>query len=760
MRAWGAFRFVRITYALCMCITLSALQGRAASGATRRALIVGIDHYLAVNASADRAKPLKGAVNDAVGIKNLLVANFGFKDTDVILLPDEKATRSQILQKLSEHLAEAANPGDLSLFFFAGHGSWYQNRKSRESDAKDETLVPADANRGVPDISDKELASIFDTILLTKDGQKKAQLIAIFDSCHSGSVSRGLPGAARARYAAPGSYRDAPIAASTVDAKDLGALIIAATHSQETAAERQLGEAEKFQGIFTYALLQALRSPDAQREPVERIFLRISAIMAANGSTQEPVLIANTARAAQSFIPGSERASDGRSAVAVVRADGTTIELDGGLALGLQQGAKLLRLGDGPRVELTVGAVTGMSRSKCVVSAGSAAAVKVGDLFTIEHYGTPQANALKVFIPRAGPRGGLARLTSQLSQLQRDPSMWVADPTSGAASTHVLTADDKGWLIRDRAGTQIARLSKTLRAADVRAALRSVQAPRLFVHLPYPSDVALPLPADPSARSTLLVVNDPTEADYQLVGRFDQGVVSYAWVLPGAQDDGPSVPFALPARSAWVAFRPDGGFGDELAKRAWRLNKVKSWLTLTPPLPSDPGFPYQLVLKRTPDGKTLAPNDVIRVGEVWMPQLNAESPRANLPRRYYYLFSIDRDGRGDILFPKTEKEMGEAMVPDMRVKGASSVVLINKEIFAIANSAFGAETLILVASSTPIQTATSVFTFDGVRGGAGRPADPLSALLFDVGEDQRGPSSDAAPIDWSIQRIPLRSAAK
>lgn len=753
MDARRGYRDIGLLLILSVCLAFCAALERTASGATRRALLVGIDRYIAVNRSADRATPLKGAVNDAAGMKSVLVANFGFKEADVITLPDEQATREGILQTLREHLLNAAAPGDLSLFFFAGHGSWYKNEKTAERDGKSETLVPADANRAIPDISDTQLARLFDSILA-----KDVQLIALFDSCHSGSVSRGLPGGARIRHAAPAAIGEVALAKPERDAMERGALIMSAAYSQETAAERALGPQGTIQGVFTYALLQALRHPDAQHEPVERTFQRLSALMAANGSTQQPVLRATPARAAKTFLAGEPRGKDGRIVVAVSLVNGATVTLEGGLALGLQPGARLSRASIGPAIELTLRSVTGMARSEGIVTRGSAQDVKPGEMFVIEHYGTPQANALSVFIQRGLSGAELAQLALQLALLRRDASLWVSDPTVGAPPTHVLSLDETGWVLADRAGVPVARLPRTLRAKDVRAALRSVRATRLFVQLPFPTDAAVPLPADAGARSPLRVVNDPKEADYLLVGRFDGSGVGYAWVMPGARDDGPWVPFALPPRSAWVPLRSDAGFGEELAKRAWRLNKVKNWLTLTSPLLVDPQFPYRLVLRRSSDDKLLGVNEAIRVGETWIPQLITDAPSANLAQRYYYLFSIDREGRGSLLHPPPT-DTGENRLPEPRQTGGApkNVVPIGGGIVAEADGAFGTETLILVASATPISPAEAVFNFDGVRSTAGRPADPLSALLFDIGEDRRGGSSPSAPVDWSIQRIFLRS---
>jgi hypothetical protein len=95
-------------------------------------------------------------------------------------------------------LIEAAKPGDISVFVFAGHGSRMRNEGSDEADKMDQTLVPADSENGVPDIRDKELARLY-----RKAAEKRILLTVIADSCHSGGVSRGLGRPAITRDAVP-----------------------------------------------------------------------------------------------------------------------------------------------------------------------------------------------------------------------------------------------------------------------------------------------------------------------------------------------------------------------------------------------------------------------------------------------------------------------------------------------------------------------------------------------------------------------------
>ena len=92
----------------------------AKGGAGNRwALVVGVDQY-----QTKEIEPLSGAVADAKAIRDVLIKFAEFPESQVLLLVSDgavKPTRTDIMVKLEE-IKSAAKPGDLLLFFFAGHG--------------------------------------------------------------------------------------------------------------------------------------------------------------------------------------------------------------------------------------------------------------------------------------------------------------------------------------------------------------------------------------------------------------------------------------------------------------------------------------------------------------------------------------------------------------------------------------------------------------------------------------------------------------
>ena len=78
------------------------------------ALIIGIDKY-------ENVRSLDYAVKDAEDIKSMLMDKFNFKQANIVLLKNEQATKTSILQEFS-NITKKAGENDRVLIFFAGHG--------------------------------------------------------------------------------------------------------------------------------------------------------------------------------------------------------------------------------------------------------------------------------------------------------------------------------------------------------------------------------------------------------------------------------------------------------------------------------------------------------------------------------------------------------------------------------------------------------------------------------------------------------------
>jgi len=140
------------------------------------ALCIGINDF------PGTGNDLAGCVNDAQDWENVLVKR-GF---DVKVLTDKQATRSSILQIMTE-LLTITDKGDSIIITNSTHGTQIPDNNGDEADGFDEAIcVISDDQSKIDLITDDELWKLFK---LKKPG---VQLVWIADSCHSGTVTRAV----------------------------------------------------------------------------------------------------------------------------------------------------------------------------------------------------------------------------------------------------------------------------------------------------------------------------------------------------------------------------------------------------------------------------------------------------------------------------------------------------------------------------------------------------------------------------------------
>jgi hypothetical protein len=359
----------------------------------KRALIIGIDIYLPKNVTEVKSERtswinLDGCVNDAISIKTLLESKYSFEEEHISLLSNEKATREGIINGIKQ-LTETSQKGDIVFIYYAGHGSQIKNIASSEADQKDETIVPSDGYLGVPDIRDKELNE-----LLYRLSEKGVTLTIIFDSCHSGSVSRGLSDhEPKSRYMAPvpNAQINDPAISHDLIAKNV--LIISAAQDEETAKE-QVDEQGNPHGAFTYALIRALTTLPANA-PAVKVIESARAIIKYNGKLQEPVIEGNDFRR-NSTLTGLPRESiPNVLSIAVINIeDQDNITLQGGYISGIRENCKLKKADGHDTLQIQVTKVNGANSSQAKVIKGDFSRIKAGDMFQVTEWAMEAQNAI------------------------------------------------------------------------------------------------------------------------------------------------------------------------------------------------------------------------------------------------------------------------------------------------------------------------------------------------------------------------------
>lgn len=186
-------------YRFCLLSVCSILLLVMSARAEQYALIVAISDYPELPGGS---MDLPACKNDAYLIKNWIKGTYGFKDKNITELYDRQATTRNITTALRS-IAAKARKGDSVLFYYTGHGTQVLDLAGDdEEDGYDETLVTYDS--AVDLATGKQNPSNWltdDLIRYHISRLRTNRTLVIFDSCHSGTGTRGFgdfynPGAA------------------------------------------------------------------------------------------------------------------------------------------------------------------------------------------------------------------------------------------------------------------------------------------------------------------------------------------------------------------------------------------------------------------------------------------------------------------------------------------------------------------------------------------------------------------------------------
>jgi hypothetical protein len=164
-------------------LLLCILGGFTPMRAADRALVVGVEKY-----GDSRVPETPGCVLDATQTAAFLQSKYGFAASSIRVLTNEQGTAGKIEQEFRRWLIEGTQPGDRVFFLYAGHGSQLPDDNGDEGDGQDETVAPYDVN---PETGSGEIRDdVFDEMIAQLSGRRA---VLVFDSCHSGTISRDIP---------------------------------------------------------------------------------------------------------------------------------------------------------------------------------------------------------------------------------------------------------------------------------------------------------------------------------------------------------------------------------------------------------------------------------------------------------------------------------------------------------------------------------------------------------------------------------------
>lgn len=218
----------------------------------RRALSVGIN-YTCLPRGHGR---LSGCINDSDTMVGILRETFGFQETQIRRLRDDRQdmmpTKANMLAQL-HWLTAGAGPGDEMFFHYSGHGGQQSDTTGDEVDGKDETLIPFDfQTQG--QLTDDELHSA-----LIRSLPSHCRLWVVLDCCHSGTALD-----LRFKVRVSGDGRTATFRKTSsrpgVSASKAEILLISGCKDSQTSADVQSGQLgnTRAAGAMTTALRHCL----------------------------------------------------------------------------------------------------------------------------------------------------------------------------------------------------------------------------------------------------------------------------------------------------------------------------------------------------------------------------------------------------------------------------------------------------------------------------------------------------------------------
>jgi hypothetical protein len=280
-------------------------QVLAQSSSRKLALLVGINSYLETSDSFGVVQginrglsPLTGCETDVQLQRELLIHRFGFKPSDIKILLNQDATRSNILQTFEAHLIQQARPGDIVVFHFSGHGSRLFDSDAITSDQANSAFVPARADyrnvdQSVDDIMGK-------TLFLLMSALKTENVTVVLDCCYSGGGTRGSErvraDASNALYQPSANeiayqknwMRKLGISSQQLrDRRKAGTakgIVLAAATANQIAKENDIADVSS--GLFTYCLTQYLWETTSSLTDAEAMITR--SLLESTGF-QEPI---------------------------------------------------------------------------------------------------------------------------------------------------------------------------------------------------------------------------------------------------------------------------------------------------------------------------------------------------------------------------------------------------------------------------------------------------------------------------------------
>lgn len=725
---------------LSLCFQISAQK--------KYALLVGIDEYIPKGKNAVknfRLGNLDGCVNDVSAINELLMTKFGFKNNEIKILLNSNASRDSIIAQF-KNLANIAKKGDNVFIFYAGHGSQVKNSLSSEADKKDETIVPADAYLGIPDIRDKEIAVLLDNIV-----SKGIILTAIFDCCHSGSMARGLFDSKpdKLRWCAPDMEHDAKDGSESPRPEEKGALIISAAQDDEPASEFRM-ENNTPHGAFTFAFIQTMNNLPANASS-EQIFLSIRSILKYYNKKQEPVIAGNNHRLQNNILGLPNSTIPKQALIAVINPQSDQeIIIQAGYVTGIDVGYRLAHKTEKDSVVLEITEVQSANTSIAKIVQGNIKSIKAGDMFEIVSIKTKTNSVLKIFIPETMNYDILFNQISKFQiALEQNPTLEIIQNPKLTSPTHTLFYAHKKWVLFDSYGKEEI-IGETLLADKVLQLVNGKA--KLYISLPVFTELNDFISNKYQDNQKIIFTKSIAESDYVFNGRWKNNRIEYGFISPILQENDTINDLIYPFSTDYYPFSKEENENTNSYKNLeeiiTKLSRIKKWLTLEPPT-DDGAFPFYLTLRNRIDSTIVTDHTLL--GQKY--ELLLKIDENNMDNydgvaRYVHIFVIDANGQMQPIYPLSNVENKYPRYDELGNLVKEYRIISN----IVIGEPLGYDTFFMLVSDEPIPNFKMSVTQTGVqtRGANGGLSD-----LFNEQGNTRGVSYSNS--SWYLRKLTVKS---
>ena len=296
---------------------------------------------------------------------------------------------------------------------------------------------------------------------------------------------------------------------------------------------------------------------------------------------------------------------------------------------------------------LKIDSVIGVNRSIASVRIGNIEHIRPGELFKVSNWASSYAPLLKLFVPRGNydyeEVTKLAQIDNQLKDSKK--IVWINDLEKYDPYASVYFDLHRCFIqIDTAAGKEL----KNYSALNLISLCKKDST--LYFELPLPKDMSSTLLSKLPQNKSIIVVDDPRNANYVVYGTIDdKGRPTYGLrrMQTSAKDSLESMP--LQTKSFLLSDNSKDALdlvADSLYEFAMKLSKIRGWLQLSGPKEVQNKLPYHLEFFDTDSGKVINTGRY-RVKENISVHLvaNTDFSRYTGGPRYVYIFGIDKSGR-------------------------------------------------------------------------------------------------------------------